>query len=156
MTKSEKIISKFFKPYFEKYPELKSIWFIIHNMDGDIYLADEDYGINGFGWDELSDKKIYDSSYKIQDAIRLLRDSGQKLDNTITELEKLVGKLQKDADDSNQLIKLMDCVWNDEIRKVLTKKAAKHLKKEISWKYVNECHCLVGNDGITEIDEYFI
>jgi len=152
MTKSEKIISEFFKPYFKKYPELNSIWFIIHNMDGDIHLEDEDCGINGFSMDELSNEKMYDASYKIQDAIRLLRDSRQKLDNTITELEKLVGKLQKDAGDSNPLNKLKDDVWNGEIRRVLTKKVDKHLKKEISWKHVNYCHCLVGKDGIAEIE----
>lgn len=154
MTKSEKIISEFFKPHFKKYPELDSFWFLIHDINGDIYLADEDCGINGIRRDELSDEKMYDSSYKIQDAIRLLRESEQKLDDTITELEKLVVKLQKDADDSNPLNKLIDDIWNDEIRAVLTKKVTKHLEKQIPWKYVNYCHCLVNKDGSVEIEEF--
>lgn len=153
-SKSQKIISAFFKPYFDKHPKLESIWFLIYDLDDGIYLADEDNGINGFRWDELSDEKLYESSYKIQDAIKLLKESEVDVKNVISDLQKLVVKLQKDADDSNPLNKIMEDVWNEKTRKELTKKVKKHLEKEIPWKYVNWCQCNVNRDGSVEIEEY--
>ena len=154
MTKSEKIISEFFKPYFEKYPQMNSIWFLIYDLENGIYLADEDCGINELRWDELSDQKMYDSSYKIQDAIKYLKESKCDVVNVIEELQKLILKLQKDADDSNPLNKIMDDVWNDENREKLTKKVVKHLAKEIPWKYVDWCQCNVNRDGSVKIEEF--
>ena len=153
MKKSEKIISEFFKPYFEKYPQMNSIWFLIHDLENGIYLADEDCGINELRWDELSDQKMYDSSYKIQDAIKYLKESKCDVVNVIEELQKLILKLQKDADDSNPLNKIMDDVWSDENREKLTKKVVKHLAKEIPWKYVDWCQCNVNRDGSVKIEE---
>ena len=154
MTKSEKIISEFFKPYFEKHPQMNSIWFLIYDLENGIYLADEDCGINELRWDELSDQKMYDSSYKIQDAIENLEESKCDVANVIEELQKLILKLQKDADDSNPLNKIMDDVWNDENREKLTKKVVKHLAKEIPWKYVDWCQCNVNRDGSVKIEEF--
>jgi uncharacterized membrane-anchored protein YjiN (DUF445 family) len=154
MKKSEKIISEFFKPYFEKYPQMDSIWFLIYDLEDGIYLADEDYGINELRWDELSDEKMYDSSYKIQDAIENLKESKCDVANVIEDLQKLILKLQKDADDSNPLNKIMDDVWSDENREKLTKKVAKHLAKEIPWKYVKWCQCDVNRDGSVKIEEF--
>ena len=154
MKKSEKIISEFFKPYFEKYPQMNSIWFLIHDLENGIYLADEDSGINELRRDELSDKKMYDSSYKIQDAIKYLKESKCDVVNVIEELQKLILKLQKDADDSNPLNKIMDDVWSDENREKLTKKVVKHLAKEIPWKYVDWCQCNVNRDGSVKIEEF--
>ena len=154
MKKSEKIISEFFKPYFEKYPQMNSIWFLIHDLENGIYLADEDCGINELRWDELSDQKMYDSSYKIQDAIKYLKESKCDVVNVIEELQKLILKLQKDADDSNPLNKIMDDVWSDENREKLTKKVVKHLAKEIPWKYVDWCQCNVNRDGSVKIEEF--
>ena len=154
MTKSEKIISEFFKPYFEKYPQMNSIWFLIHDLENGIYLADEDSGINELRRDELSDEKMYDSSYKIQDAIENLEESKCDVANVIEELQKLILKLQKDADDSNPLNKIMDDVWSDENREKLTKKVVKHLAKEIPWKYVDWCQCNVNRDGSVKIEEF--
>jgi len=151
---SEKIISDFFKPYFKKHPKLESIWFLIYDLDDGIYLADEDIGINDLRWDELSDEKLYESSYKIQDAIRYLKESKVDVVNVIADLEKLVIKLQKDADDSNPLNKVLDDVLNEKNKNELTKKVKKHLKKEIPWKYVNWCHCQVNRNGSVEIEEY--
>ena len=154
MKKSEKIISEFFKPYFEKYPQMNSIWFLIHDLENGIYLADEDSGINELRRDELSDEKMYDSSYKIQDAIENLEESKCDVANVIEELQKLILKLQKDADDSNPLNKIMDDVWSDENREKLTKKVVKHLAKEIPWKYVDWCQCNVNRDGSVKIEEF--
>ena len=154
MTKSEKIISEFFKPYFEKYPQMDSIFFLIYDLENGIYLADEDCGINELRWDELSDQKMYDSSYKIQDAIENLEESKCDVANVIEELQKLILKLQKDADDSNPLNKIMDDVWSDENREKLTKKVVKHLAKEIPWKYVDWCQCNVNRDGSVKIEEF--
>ena len=154
MTKSEKIISEFFKPYFEKHPQMNSIWFLIYDLENGIYLADEDCGINELRWDELSDEKMYDSSYKIQDAIENLEESKCDVANVIEELQKLILKLQKDADDSNPLNKIMDDVWIDENREKLTKKVVKHLAKEIPWKYVDWCQCNVNRDGSVKIEEF--
>ena len=154
MTKSEKIISEFFKPYFEKHPQMNSIWFLIYDLENGIYLADEDCGINELRWDELSDQKMYDSSYKIQDAIENLEESKCDVANVIEELQKLILKLQKDADDSNPLNKIMDDVWSDENREKLTKKVVKHLAKEIPWKYVDWCQCNVNRDGSVKIEEF--
>ena len=154
MKKSEKIISEFFKPYFEKYPQMNSIWFLIHDLENGIYLADEDSGINELIRDELSDEKMYDSSYKIQDAIENLEESKCDVANVIEELQKLILKLQKDADDSNPLNKIMDDVWSDENREKLTKKVVKHLAKEIPWKYVDWCQCNVNRDGSVKIEEF--
>ena len=154
MKKSEKIISEFFKPYFEKYPQMNSIWFLIHDLENGIYLADEDSGINELRRDELSDEKMYDSSYKIQDAIKYLKESKCDVANVIEELQKLILKLQKDADDSNPLNKIMDDVWSDENREKLTKKVVKHLAKEIPWKYVDWCQCNVNRDGSVKIEEF--
>ena len=154
MKKSEKIISEFFKPYFEKYPQMNSIWFLIHDLENGIYLADEDSGINELRRDELSDEKMYDSSYKIQDAIENLEESKCDVANVIEDLQKLILKLQKDADDSNPLNKIMDDVWNDENREKLTKKVVKHLAKEIPWKYVDWCQCNVNRDGSVKIEEF--
>ena len=153
MKKSEKIISEFFKPYFEKYPQMNSIWFLIHDLENGIHLADEDSGINELRRDELSDEKMYDSSYKIQDAIENLEESKCDVANVIEELQKLILKLQKDADDSNPLNKIMDDVWSDENREKLTKKVVKHLAKEIPWKYVDWCQCNVNRDGSVKIEE---
>ena len=154
MTKSEKIISEFFEPYFEKHPQMNSIWFLIYDLENGIYLADEDCGINELRWDELSDQKMYDSSYKIQDAIENLEESKCDVANVIEELQKLILKLQKDADDSNPLNKIMDDVWSDENREKLTKKVVKHLAKEIPWKYVDWCQCNVNRDGSVKIEEF--
>ena len=154
MTKSEKIISEFFKPYFEKHPQMNSIWFLIYDLENGIYLADEDSGINELRWDELSDEKMYDSSYKIQDAIKYLKESKCDVANVIEDLQKLILKLQKDADDSNPLNKIMDDVWSDENREKLTKKVVKHLAKEIPWKYVDWCQCNVNRDGSVKIEEF--
>ena len=154
MTKSEKIISEFFKPYFEKHPQMNSIWFLIYDLENGIYLADEDCGINELRWDELSDEKMYDSSYKIQDAIENLEESKCDVANVIEDLQKLILKLQKDADDSNPLNKIMDDVWIDENREKLTKKVVKHLAKEIPWKYVDWCQCNVNRDGSVKIEEF--
>ena len=154
MKKSEKIISEFFKPYFEKYPQMDSIFFLIYDLENGIYLADEDCGINELRWDELSDQKMYDSSYKIQDAIENLEESKCDVANVIEELQKLILKLQKDADDSNPLNKIMDDVWSDENREKLTKKVVKHLAKEIPWKYVDWCQCNVNRDGSVKIEEF--
>ena len=154
MTKSEKIISEFFKPYFEKHPQMNSIWFLIYDLENGIYLADEDCGINELRWDELSDEKMYDSSYKIQDAIKYLKESKCDVANVIEDLQKLILKLQKDADDSNPLNKIMDDVWSDENREKLTKKVVKHLAKEIPWKYVDWCQCNVNRDGSVKIEEF--
>ena len=154
MTKSEKIISEFFKPYFEKHPQMNSIWFLIYDLENGIYLADEDSGINELRRDELSDEKMYDSSYKIQDAIENLEESKCDVANVIEELQKLILKLQKDADDSNPLNKIMDDVWSDENREKLTKKVVKHLAKEIPWKYVDWCQCNVNRDGSVKIEEF--
>ena len=154
MKKSEKIISEFFKPYFEKYPQMNSIWFLIHDLENGIYLADEDSGINELRRDELSDEKMYDSSYKIQDAIENLEESKCDVANVIEDLQKLILKLQKDADDSNPLNKIMDDVWSDENREKLTKKVVKHLAKEIPWKYVDWCQCNVNRDGSVKIEEF--
>ncbi len=154
MKKSEKIISEFFKSYFEKYPQMDSIWFLIYDLEDGIYLTDEDYGINELRWDELSDQKMYDSSYKIQDAIKYLKESKCDVANVIEDLQKLILKLQKDADDSNPLNKIMDDVWNDENREKLTKKVVKHLAKEIPWKYVDWCQCNVNRDGSVKIEEF--
>ena len=154
MKKSEKIISEFFKPYFEKYPQMNSIWFLIHDLENGIHLADEDSGINELRRDELSDEKMYDSSYKIQDAIENLEESKCDVANVIEELQKLILKLQKDADDSNPLNKIMDDVWSDENREKLTKKVVKHLAKEIPWKYVDWCQCNVNRDGSVKIEEF--
>ena len=154
MTKSEKIISEFFKPYFEKYPQMDSIFFPIYDLENGIYLANEDCGINELRWDELSDQKMYDSSYKIQDAIKYLKESKCDVANVIEDLQKLILKLQKDADDSNPLNKIMDDVWNDENREKLTKKVVKHLAKEIPWKYVDWCQCNVNRDGSVKIEEF--
>ena len=153
MTKSEKIISEFFKPYFEKYPQMDSIFFLIYDLENGIYLANEDCGINELRWDELSDQKMYDSSYKIQDAIENLEESKCDVANVIEDLQKLILKLQKDADDSNPLNKIMDDVWSDENREKLTKKVVKHLAKEIPWKYVDWCQCNVNRDGSVKIEE---
>ena len=154
MTKSEKIISEFFEPYFEKHPQMNSIWFLIHDLENGIYLADEDSGINELRRDELSDEKMYDSSYKIQDAIENLEESKCDVANVIEDLQKLILKLQKDADDSNPLNKIMDDVWSDENREKLTKKVVKHLAKEIPWKYVDWCQCNVNRDGSVKIEEF--
>lgn len=154
MTKSEKIISEFFKPYFEKHPQMDSIFFLIYELEDGIYLADEDCGINELRWDELSDQKMYDSSYKIQDAIKNLEKSKCDVANVIEDLQKLILKLQKDADDSNPLNKIMDDVWSDENREKLTKKVAKHLAKEIPWKYVDWCQCNANRDGSVKIEEF--
>ena len=154
MKKSEKIISEFFKPYFEKYPQMNSIWFLIHDLENGIYLADEDSGINELRRDELSDEKMYDSSYKIQDAIENLEESKCDVANVIEDLQKLILKLQKDADDSNPLNKIMDDVWSDENREKLAKKVVKHLAKEIPWKYVDWCQCNVNRDGSVKIEEF--
>ena len=154
MTKSEKIISEFFKPYFEKYPQMDSIFFLIYDLENGIYLANEDCGINELRWDELSDQKMYDSSYKIQDAIKYLKESKCDVANVIEDLQKLILKLQKDADDSNPLNKIMDDVWSDENREKLTKKVVKHLTKEIPWKYVDWCQCNVNRDGSVKIEEF--
>lgn len=154
MTKSEKIISEFFEPYFEKHPQMNSIWFLIYDLENGIYLADEDCGINELRWDELSDEKMYDSSYKIQDAIKYLKESKCDVANVIEDLQKLILKLQKDADDSNPLNKIMDDVWSDENREKLTKKVVKHLAKEIPWKYVDWCQCNVNRDGSVKIEEF--
>ena len=154
MTKSEKIISEFFKPYFEKHPQMNSIWFLIYDLENGIYLADEDSGINELRRDELSDEKMYDSSYKIQDAIENLEESKCDVANVIEDLQKLILKLQKDADDSNPLNKIMDDVWSDENREKLTKKVVKHLAKEIPWKYVDWCQCNVNRDGSVKIEEF--
>ena len=154
MTKSEKIISEFFEPYFKKHPQMNSIWFLIHDLENGIYLADEDSGINELRRDELSDEKMYDSSYKIQDAIENLEESKCDVANVIEELQKLILKLQKDADDSNPLNKIMDDVWSDENREKLTKKVVKHLAKEIPWKYVDWCQCNVNRDGSVKIEEF--
>ena len=154
MTKSEKIISEFFKPYFEKHPQMNSIWFLIYDLENGIHLADEDSGINELRRDELSDEKMYDSSYKIQDAIENLEESKCDVANVIEELQKLILKLQKDADDSNPLNKIMDDVWIDENREKLTKKVVKHLAKEIPWKYVDWCQCNVNRDGSVKIEEF--
>ena len=153
MTKSEKIISEFFEPYFEKHPQMNSIWFLIHDLENRIYLANEDCGINELRWDELSDQKMYDSSDKIQDAIENLEESKCDVANVIEDLQKLILKLQKDADDSNPLNKIMDDVWSDENREKLTKKVVKHLAKEIPWKYVDWCQCNVNRDGSVQIEE---
>ena len=75
MKKSEKIISEFFKPYFEKHPSMESLFFLIYNSNDVIYLAEEDCGINGSRWDELSDQKMYESSFAIQKAIEYLEES---------------------------------------------------------------------------------
>ena len=133
---------------------MNSIWFLIYDLENGIYLADEDCGINELRWDELSDQKMYDSSYKIQDAIKYLKESKCDVVNVIEELQKLILKLQKDADDSNPLNKIMDDVWNDENREKLTKKVVKHLAKEIPWKYVDWCQCNVNRDGSVKIEEF--
>lgn len=156
MKQSEKIIAKFFKPYFDKYPELNSLFFLIyHDSDGNnIYFAEEDCGVNDLRWDELSDDNLYKSSYKIQDAIKLLEKSNVDVKTIISDLQKLVTKLQFDADASNPLNKILEETWNDKTRKALTKKVAKHLSKEIPWKYVDWCQCTVSRDGSVEIEEY--
>jgi len=151
---SEKIISEFFKPYFEKYPLMESIWFSIYDLNNEIYLADEDCGINEFRRDELSDDKIDESSYKIRDAIQLLKESKVDVTNIITDLEKLGDKLQTDSRNSNPLNDIIDDVWCEKNKNELTKKVKKHLKKEIPWKYVNWCHCEVDRNGSVEIEEY--
>jgi uncharacterized membrane-anchored protein YjiN (DUF445 family) len=117
-------------------------------------LANEDCGINELRWDELSDQKMYDSSDKIQDAIENLEESKCDVANVIEDLQKLILKLQKDADDSNPLNKIMDDVWSDENREKLTKKVVKHLAKEIPWKYVDWCQCNVNRDGSVKIEEF--
>ena len=154
--KSEKIIREFFKPYFEKYPEMEDIWFLIYDFDDGIYLAEEDSGINGKRWDELSDDKLYETSYQIQKAVDILKESKIPIPmpNIINELEKIWNKLQKDADDSNPLNKVLDDVWSDENRKALTKKVKKYLEKEIAWKYVDYCQCTVTRTGTVKIDEH--
>jgi hypothetical protein len=157
MKKSEKIISEFFKPYFEKYPQMDSIWFLIYliyDLEDGIYLADEHCGINGLHYDDLRDEKTIDSSYKIQDAIENLKESKCDVANVIEDLQKLVLKLRKDAEDGNPLRKVLDDVWNDDIIEKLTKKVSKHLAKEIPWKYVKWCQCNVNRDGSVKIDEY--
>lgn len=154
MKKSEKIISEFFKPYFEKYPQMDSIWFGIYDFNDNVYLYEEDYGINGLHYDDLRDKKMIDSSDKIQDAIFSLMQSKCDVANVIEDLQKLVLKLRKDAEDSNPLRKVLDDVWNDDIIEKLTKKVSKHLAKEIPWKYVKWCQCNVSRDGSVKIDEY--
>lgn len=146
--KSEKIISEFFKPYFKKHPQLDSIWFLIYDLDDGIY----DCGVNGLRRDELSDQKMYDSSYKIQDAIELLEDSTVDVTHVIAELKTIVSKLQSDADDCNPLNKIMDDVWNDDVRNKLSKKVVNHLSKEIPWKYVDWCHCNVNRDGSVDMN----
>jgi uncharacterized membrane-anchored protein YjiN (DUF445 family) len=133
---------------------MNSIWFLIYDLENGIYLADEDSGINELRRDELSDEKMYDSSYKIQDAIENLEESKCDVANVIEDLQKLILKLQKDADDSNPLNKIMDDVWSDENREKLTKKVVKHLAKEIPWKYVDWCQCNVNRDGSVKIEEF--
>ena len=133
---------------------MDSIFFLIYDLENGIYLANEDCGINELRWDELSDQKMYDSSYKIQDAIKYLKESKCDVVNVIEELQKLILKLQKDADDSNPLNKIMDDVWSDENREKLTKKVVKHLAKEIPWKYVDWCQCNVNRDGSVKIEEF--
>jgi hypothetical protein len=83
-----------------------------------------------------------------------LKESKVDVVNVIADLEKLVIKLQKDADDSNPLNKVLDDVLNEKNKNELTKKVKKHLKKEIPWKYVNWCHCQVNRNGSVEIEEY--
>lgn len=154
MTKSKKIISEFFKPYFKKYPQMEDIWFLIYYFDDSIHLADEDCGINGVRWDELSDEKMCASSCKIQNAIESLKESKVDVANIIEDLDKLVLKLQKEADDSNPLNEVINNVWNEDSREKLTKKVAKHLAKEIPWRYVRYCRCDVNEDGSVEIEEF--
>ena len=154
MKKSEKIISEFFKPYFEKYPQMDSIFFLIYDLEDGIYLADEDGGINELRWDELSDQKMYAASFKIKDAIKNLKESKVDVANVIEDLQKLILKLQKDADDSNPLNKALDDIWSTQNKEKLTKKVAKHLAKEIPWKYVDWCQCDVNRDGSVKIEEY--
>ena len=154
MKKSEKIISEFFKPYFEKYPQMDSIWFGIYDFNDNVYLDEEDCGINGLHYDDLRDEKMIDSSDKIQDAIFSLMESKVDVANVIEDLQKLVLKLQKDADDSNPLNKALDDIWSTQNKEKLTKKVAKHLAKEIPWKYVKWCQCDVNRDGSVKIEEY--
>ena len=154
MKKSEKIISEFFKPYFKKHPQMYSIWFSIYNVDNDVYLSEEDCGINGFHCDELCDEKMYDSSCKIQDVISSLMESKVDVANVIEDLQKLVLKLQKEAKESNPLRKVMDDVWNDRNSEKLNKKVVKHLAIEIPWRYVECCHCDVNRDGSVKIHEF--
>jgi hypothetical protein len=130
MKKSEKIILEFFKPYFIKYAEIDSIWFLIYNFNDKIILADEDYGINGFRWDELSNKILLDSSCKIKDAIDCLKQSKVNISNIVNKLEKVFAKTQKDAYDSNPLNKILDDVWNDKNRFSLNKKAFKMYRRD--------------------------
>jgi hypothetical protein len=156
MKQSEKIIAEFFKPYFDKYPELNSLFFLIyHDSDGNnVYFAEEDCGINDLRWDELSDDNLYESSYKIQEAIKLLEKTNVDVQTIIGDLQKLVTKLQLDADGSNPLNKTLEETWNDKTRKALNKKVAKYLRKEIPWKYVDWCQCTVNRDGSVEIEEF--
>ena len=151
---SERIISEFFKPYFEKYTLMESIWFSIYDMGDEICLADDDCGINEFRGEELSDDKMDQSSYKIQCAIQQLIESKVDLTNIITDLEKVVDKLQKDSRNSNPLNNIFDDVWCEKNINKLTKKVEKHLKKEIPWKYIDWCICKVNRDGSVEIEEY--
>lgn len=152
--KSKTIISKFFKPYFDKHPELNSLWFLIHDFDDGLYLAEEDAGVNGRRWDELRDEKMDNASDKIHNAINLIKESGVEATIIINELEKIVNKLHEDSYNSNPLNKIMDDVWNDKNRSELTKKVTKHLEKEIPWRYVDWCECTVHRDGTVEIDEH--
>ena len=153
MTKSEKIISEFFKPHFEKYPELESLWFLIYDFDDGIYLADEDCGINGHRHDDLSDDTLEESSYKIQNAIKILEESKVDVGNIIVELNGIVNKLQTDAWNSNPLNEILENVWGENTRAELTKKVAKSLSKEIPWKYVDWCQCDVTRTSVS-IEEF--
>lgn len=152
--KTQQIISNFFKPYFEKYPEMNSLWFLIYNFEDGIYLDDADCGINGSRRDDLDDPKLMDASFKIQDAISILNKTQMVDSQIINELESLWRKLQEKAADSNPLNKIIDDVWGDENREKLTQKIAKRLSKEIPWKYVDWCQCDVKRDGTVNIEEY--
>lgn len=151
--KSKNKISNFFKPLFEKHKEMESFFFVIHDLADGLYLADEDSGINGERWDDLADEEMYNSSFKIQEAIKILKESKNVDDDIVQKLNNIVKELQTKADDSNPLIKVHDDVWSDDNREKLTKLIKKDLEKKIPWRYVNYCICTVNRDGTVEIEE---
>lgn len=154
--KSKQIIADFFKKYFLKYSEIDSFYFIIYNDgNGKFRLADEDIGVNDLRLDELSDRSMYDSSYKIQDAIQELEKSNVKnLDDIKNKLTLIWKELQQRAYDSNPLNKIIEEIWSDKNREELNKKIKKSLEEEIPWKYVNWCKCTVKKDGNINIEEF--
>jgi hypothetical protein len=152
MNQTEKVIWKFFKPYFNEYPRMRFFRFTLYNHK-EPTVSDEDWGINGKRWDNLPDQELYKSAERLEVVINKLPER-MDLDNMRSVLNDYFIRLTKMAKDSNPLVSIGEDVWSEENRKELNKRLKKCVMKEYQWnRNLNAIDFLVSSDGQITVNE---